>query len=226
MKDHKSGNFSELLQAWRLQRGLTQAQLDQRLERTSTFVRNLEAGVNKPPDFAMCKRIAEVLGLPARVVWDAAREQRLRAFDEDLYRHYVLGERVDALPGDVPNPEAQTWTAEETFLIQTLRWLDEDVPRVVDLVAGDEPLAGVLEDALLTLFIDGAEPGAHPEPPPARAPTSLARECVDALRTFSELSVTKQAALMRVFVAAVAAAKSEVPGEGRTGARRSSLRGG
>jgi transcriptional regulator with XRE-family HTH domain len=199
MKEHQIGTFSEQLQAWRLQRGLTQAQLDVKLGRTSTFVRNLEAGVNKPPDFAMCKLIAEALGLHVRVVWDAAREQRLRAFDEDLYRHYVLGERVDELPVDSSNPDERPWNSDETFLVQTLRWLDEDVPH-----PDGEPLAGLLEDALVTLFIAG-EPG----PGPAAQTTALAREAVHALQRFSELSVNKQAALLRVFAAAVAAAEPD-----------------
>ncbi len=204
MKEHVSGPFSERLQAWRLQRGLTQAQLDVQLGRTSTFVRNLEAGVNKPPDFGTCKLIAAALDLPARLVWDAAREQRLRGFDEDLYRYYVLGERVDELPGDNAAPDERPWTPEETFLIQTLRWLDEDVPE-----DDGEPLAGLLEDALLTLFIAEATPATTAPGTAAQAPTALARDCVRALRDFSRVSVTKQAALMRVFSAAVTAAEPD-----------------
>ena len=53
----------------------------------------------------------------------------------------------------------------------------------------------------MTLFIAG-EPG----PGPAAQTTALAREAVHALQRFSELSVNKQAALLRVFAAAVAAA--------------------
>ena len=64
-----------------------------------------------------------------------------------------------------------------------------------------EPLVGLLEDALVTLFIAG-EPGSGP----AGQTLALVWMVVHALQRFSELSVNKQAALIRVVVAAVTAA--------------------
>ncbi len=67
-----------------------------------------------------------------------------------------------------------------------------------------ESVAGLLEDALVTLFIAG-EPGSRR----AGQTLALVRKAVHALQRFSELSVNKQAALLRVFAAAVTAAEPD-----------------
>lgn len=142
--------FSQTLQSLRLQQGLTQSQLDDKIGRKPSFVRNLEAGINRPPDLATCRQIAAALGVSARTIWDAAKDERLRALDEDLYRAYVLAERIDPLPGEDDAGDVEpALTEEESLLLEILRWLDTDVP-----ARSGEPLAGVVCDALLTVFTE------------------------------------------------------------------------
>lgn len=138
--------------------------------------------------------------MSARTIWDAARDERLRALDEDLYRAYVLGERIDLLPGEESVEERRE---DEDFLLELLRWLDEDVPD-----PDGEPLAALVGDALLTLFAEGAVASERSDG--AKAPTTLAVDCVKALRRFADYAPPRQAAVLRVMVATVAAAEPAV----------------
>lgn len=215
MRAPSRGKFSELIESLRMQQGLSQLQLDQKIGRKPSFIRNLEAGINRPPDLETCRQIAASLGVSARLIWDAARDERLRALDEDLYRAYVLGERIDPLPGEAEAEAADlVRSEEEDFLLELLRWLDEDLPD-----PDEEPLAGLVGDALLTVFAApaaGAGEGSGRGGTEARQmPTALAVECVRALRKFADYAPGRQAAVLRVLVAAVDAAEPSVPPERR-----------
>ena len=211
MKAPSRGRFSELIEALRMQQGLSQLQLDQKIGRKPSFIRNLEAGINRPPDLETCRQIAAALGVSARTIWDGARDERLRTLDEDLYRAYVLKERIDPLPGEAEAEEAnRERSEEEDFLLELLRWLDEDVPD-----PDGEPLAGLVGDALLTVFTEQGGGAGGGGTDARQTPTALAVDCVRALRRFADYAPTRQAAVLRVLVAAVDAAEPSAPPERR-----------
>ena len=80
--------FGEKLRAWRKSARVSQASLERVIGRNRGWVNSHEKGVTKPPDKGTCDQIAQALGLTDPVVWAAARAERLRGFDEDLWRWY------------------------------------------------------------------------------------------------------------------------------------------
>ncbi|MAG24138.1 hypothetical protein CMI47_01035 [Candidatus Pacearchaeota archaeon] len=80
--------FGEKLRAWRKSARVSQASLERVIGRNRGWVNSHEKGVTKPPDKGTCDQIAQALGLADPVVWAAARAERLRGFDEDLWRWY------------------------------------------------------------------------------------------------------------------------------------------
>ena len=80
--------FGEKLRAWRKSARVSQASLERTIGRNRGWVNSHEKGVTKPPDKGTCEQIAQALGLADQVVWAAARAERLRGFDEDLWRWY------------------------------------------------------------------------------------------------------------------------------------------
>jgi transcriptional regulator with XRE-family HTH domain len=85
--------FGEKLRAWRKSARVSQASLERTIGRARGWVSSHEKGATKPPDKATCQQIAHALGLADQVVWTAARAERLRGFDEDLWRWYEEIER-------------------------------------------------------------------------------------------------------------------------------------
>jgi transcriptional regulator with XRE-family HTH domain len=179
--------FAERLKDWRAHRGLSQRGLDDAMNRKRSFTSNIESGLVKPPDQATCLELGEVLGIPGHVVWKAARSERLRLMDEELWSFYEGDADVAALDAE---GSPKTLTPEQDELLEYFVWLDQDFP------AGDGTcLAEHLSLAALTVFVE-AETG------PGRKPSALAERFVSCIRRFSTLSPRQQRGLLKIFVVA------------------------
>jgi transcriptional regulator with XRE-family HTH domain len=189
-------SFRASLKEWRHRQGLSQRDLDTAMGRKRSFTSNLEAGLTKPPDRATCTRLGEVLEVPGEVVWRAAREERLRAFDEELWEYYEGGATLTARTDSeaaLPSP-----TAIELELLEYLRWLDGEFP------GHDTPMAEHFANAVLTILLEKACDG-------TTTPTEVADATVDCIRGLQNLSREQQKALMIVCVHAFRAISVAIP---------------
>ncbi len=108
--------FPGALRAWRARVGVSQAELDRRIGRTTGTIAQTELGRLQAPDRAGCARIAEALGVPEREVWITAREDRLRRFDAEIYQDIQAEREAAKAP--------LTLLEDERDLIQILRAVD------------------------------------------------------------------------------------------------------
>ncbi|MFH1462991.1 MAG: helix-turn-helix transcriptional regulator [Pseudomonadota bacterium] len=178
--------FAEKLREWRAHRGISQRVLDDVMNRKRSFTSNIESGLVKPPDQDTCLQLGEVLGVPGHVVWQAARSERLRSMDEELWRFYEGDTHVAAVDAD---GAPRAITPEQDELLEYLSWLDEDFP-------GDgTSLAEHLSLAALTVMVEAEADG-------DRRPSAMAERFVACIRRFSELPPQQQRGLLEVFVAA------------------------
>lgn len=149
-----SEGFPTALRAWRGRAGVSQAELDGRIGRSAGTIAQIELGRLRPPDRAGCARIAVALGVSEREVWLAAREHRLRQFDEEIYADIVSEREQSRTPLDLDE--------DETDLIRQLRAIDDQSGKPRGQMA--EHLAD-----LALLVLGDAGPFGH------QAPWALAR---------------------------------------------------
>lgn len=179
-------SFAERLRDWRSQHSLSQRALDDAMNRKRSFTSNIESGLVKPPDQATCLELGEVLGVPGHVVWQAARSERLRSMDEELWQYYEGDTEVAAVDAG-GNPK--TLTPEQDELLEYLTWLDDDFPD------DGTSLAEHLSLAALTVLVEA-------QASDGREPSALAKRFVACIRRFSELPPQQQRGLIEIFVTA------------------------
>lgn len=180
--------FPARLLAWRKKARVSQAALDAAIGHPRGYVAQIEMGRLRPPDRATCLEIGRVLGVSGPIVWDAARDERLKALDPDLYDHYT---RLAPVPSKFSDGEIG--------FIWTLRQMDEAVAR------GEFPtLAEHLDDMTIGVLIDVERGWANV--------SDLGLETVQALRHLQGMSVPQRRAIVRVLVAACAVAERDETG--------------
>ncbi len=182
--------FADQLRAWRKKKGLSQRALDKAIGGRQSFTSNIESGLVKPPPYQACMTLGEALGVPGELVWQAARGERLRALDEELWAYYE-GE------GATSRARSLDLSYFEAELVQYLRWLDEEFPEETE-----PPLAAILSTLALTLMVDDSEGD-------TRKASPLAPSIVEAFRNLTKLHPRPQRHIMTILSRTIMLAAEE-----------------
>lgn len=185
--------FHVHLRKWRTAAGLSQRKLDDALGKNRGYTHNYENGtIRKPPDRTTCTAIAEVLGVPAQEVWDAACRDRLEKLGPDVLSWLAFRRGLSNLVDPEGGP--LRLSEDEARLLGYLRWLSE--------AEADDPaldgLADVVADILLGLLYEWTEDD-------TRKSTDTAHELVRGLRQFATIPTDQQRLLVHAMVATVRA---------------------
>lgn len=109
--------FKEHLSQWRQDAGLTQGEVEARIEKGKGYISKLESGHLGPPGKEACQQLAAALGQSGRKVWEAAANDRLRGFDQELIEFI----REEVREGT--NFEINEW---ERYLLLSLRHIEDE----------------------------------------------------------------------------------------------------
>lgn len=192
--------FGQRLKGWREDRALSQAAVDEAIEKTRGFTAQIETGRLKPPPREVCDKYDLVLQLPSGSVWRAAAPERLRDFDEALWIWHR--EQIDAAAGLHITPDEQR-------LLEVVRQF-----AVRDVLADGRALfpdVSATLAAVLETFLEDSQVPAEVLGEGRRTSTTPSSRLEPILRDLQSMSLQDQQTLWFLFEGQVRAWKTRVP---------------
>lgn len=92
----KPGDFGRRLRDWRLAKGLSQAQLGEKMHLSRNYIAGVEHNVIPSPDYHRCIEISKALDIDLQVVWGASASEHIGRLDIHVH------EWLESLGQDVP----------------------------------------------------------------------------------------------------------------------------